>query len=354
MPKLHERDEPPGAPGPPGESPGANSSLVAFLASWRFLTSLSSSRSRRARAATAGGGGFSDPTAACPRETAARSTPTDRSRRRTPRTLGDAPMVDVGGGGPAIVYAQTKDTLYQLDPIKNTLTSVGAFTGCTEVLDIALDKDSNMFATTLDGLFTIRPQDREVHAGRERERVPKLALVRPRGHAARPGGRGVLVGYVADTYVRIDTKSGKITMMGSIGKELLVERRHRLGQGRRHLLLTVKGGPQGHVQRLSSSRSTRRRAGGSSTGDRSSTRTSSGSRSGVAPSTASTRRATSSRSSFTGLAYMQITTIPGPDRASRPAVVRGGVVDEDRAARSGEVRRNAPFGSRPRRHDLPA
>src|ERR1700722_709189 len=74
----------------------------------------------------------------------------------------DAPNLGESGGpdstlpgSKAVVYAESSDTLFQLDAVTNAVTTVGAFTGCGEVIDIALDKDSNMYATTLDGLYTI-------------------------------------------------------------------------------------------------------------------------------------------------------------------------------------------------------
>ena len=51
--------------------------------------------------------------------------------------------------GPAIVYGQSATTLYAVNPNTNDVTTVADFQGCSdEVIDLALDKDSNMYATS--------------------------------------------------------------------------------------------------------------------------------------------------------------------------------------------------------------
>jgi hypothetical protein len=68
----------------------------------------------------------------------------------------DPPLPD-GGKPPGRVFAHTKDTLYRYDPLANTMTLVGKFdcvpttgTGSEDdsVLDIALDRTGQMYATT--------------------------------------------------------------------------------------------------------------------------------------------------------------------------------------------------------------
>jgi len=68
----------------------------------------------------------------------------------------DPPLPD-GGKPPGRIYAHTRDTLYRFDPLANTLTLVGKLDcvptggvgdGDDSVLDIALDRTGQMYATT--------------------------------------------------------------------------------------------------------------------------------------------------------------------------------------------------------------
>jgi hypothetical protein len=128
----------------------------------------------------------------------------------------DAPSFGEGGTpSNAAVYGESYDTLYRLDPVTKAVAAVGAFSGCAYVTDIALDKDSNMFATTLDGLYRV---DRATAA------CTKLASgTYPNSLSFVPIGTldpntEVLVGYnQPDAYVRIDPQSGAVTKIGSIG-----------------------------------------------------------------------------------------------------------------------------------------
>jgi len=141
--------------------------------------------------------------------------------------------------GTAEVFAHSTDTLFRLDPTTNALTTVGAFTGCSQVTDIALNKASVMFATTLDGLYQVdrkSAQCTQITTGT----FPNSLSFVPAG-TIDPNVE-TLVGYVGDQYVKIDTSSGAMTTIGSIGSGytssgdiVSVE-----GGG---TYLTVKGGP---------------------------------------------------------------------------------------------------------------
>jgi hypothetical protein len=189
-----------------------------------------------------GGGGFGGPDGSMPKGDGGSHHPEGSLPPTDAPNLDDFSMADVSNAGPAIVYAQTKDTLYELDPVKNVITSVGAFTGCTYVLDIALDKDSNMFATTLDGLYTIDKKTAACTLIASGSAYPNSLSFVPAG-TLDPVVEA-LVGYVADTYVRMDTKSGKITMLGSIGKSYSSSGDIVSAKGG-GTYLTVKGGPKG-------------------------------------------------------------------------------------------------------------
>ena len=74
--------------------------------------------------------------------------------------LGDGGITGSGGGigGAAVtlVYGQTATTLYKLDPTTDQITVVHDFEGCDgDVIDIALDKESNMYGTTFGGVYGI-------------------------------------------------------------------------------------------------------------------------------------------------------------------------------------------------------
>ncbi len=60
----------------------------------------------------------------------------------------------------AVVYAESPDTLYKLDPSTNAISAVARFSGdcakhvdCADVIDIALDKASNGYASTGTSLY---------------------------------------------------------------------------------------------------------------------------------------------------------------------------------------------------------
>jgi hypothetical protein len=138
-------------------------------------------------------------------------------------------------GGPGRVYAHTPDTLYLYEPISNTLKVVGKFS-CLDssdtrdvVTDIAVDRTGVMFATTFDRVLTVDP----VTAKCNRLSFPILtdsigALDPPNGLSFVPAGtvdptKEALVGFSshyqkadATTYVRIDTTTGEMSIIGDM------------------------------------------------------------------------------------------------------------------------------------------
>ena len=141
--------------------------------------------------------------------------------------------------GSSEVFAHSQDTLYRLDPVTAAVTTVGAFSGCSSVEDIALDQTSRMFATTLDGLYEI---DRK---------TAKCTLVKtgsyPNSLSFVPAGTldatsEVLVGFLGDQYVRIDTTSGAMQTVGAIGGGYTSSGDVVAVKGG-GTYLTVKGGP---------------------------------------------------------------------------------------------------------------
>jgi len=126
------------------------------------------------------------------------------------------------------IYAHSVDTLYRLDPVTKKVDVVGRFTGCTsDVIDIALDADSNLFGTTRSdggggggggstgGLWRI---DRKTAACTRiaQGTYPNSLSFVPKGTV--DAAAEALVGYQDNNdYVRIDTKTGAVTKVGSLG-----------------------------------------------------------------------------------------------------------------------------------------
>jgi hypothetical protein len=117
---------------------------------------------------------------------------------------------------PSEVWGHGPTTLYRLDPTTKAVTIVGQFSGCTGegVTDIALDAQSNLFATTENGLWSV---DRKSAACTKIAggTYPNSLSFVPKG-TVDPNAEA-LVGYEGGTYVRIDPKSGAKTNIGSIG-----------------------------------------------------------------------------------------------------------------------------------------
>jgi hypothetical protein len=118
-----------------------------------------------------------------------------------------------GGNQIAEVYGHSAVTLYRMDPTTKQVTVVGNFQGCSSVIDIALDKDSNLFGTTFDGLYRI-DKNTAVCTHIASGGYPNSLSFVPKG-TVDPNAEA-LVGYQGATYVRIDTVTGAITPIGSL------------------------------------------------------------------------------------------------------------------------------------------
>lgn len=132
----------------------------------------------------------------------------------SPLLGGDAAAFDGAAGQVAEVFGESPDTLYKLDPITKAVVVVGMFQGCSQVIDLALDKDSNMFATTFNGVYRV---DRTTAV------CTLIAMGSyPNSLSFVPAGTldpnvEALVGYVGAEYIRIDPSTGAITNVGTIG-----------------------------------------------------------------------------------------------------------------------------------------
>lgn len=118
----------------------------------------------------------------------------------------------------AEVYAHSPDTLYRLDPVTKATTQVAKFGGCKDqVIDLAIDKSGQIFVTTFTSLERVDPVTAKctVIATGSNGSFPNSLSFVPAG-TINPTEE-TMVGYQTsaggDAYVRIDTKSGKITSL---------------------------------------------------------------------------------------------------------------------------------------------
>lgn len=118
----------------------------------------------------------------------------------------------------AEVYAHSPDTLYRLDPLTKETKAVGKFGGCKDqVIDLAIDKTGQVFVTTFTSLERVDPVTAKctLIAGGTTGSFPNSLSFVPAGTVSPT--EETLVGYQTsaggDAYVRIDTKTGKITSL---------------------------------------------------------------------------------------------------------------------------------------------
>ncbi len=114
----------------------------------------------------------------------------------------------------AEVYGHSSSTLYRLDPHTLEVSVVADFSGCTGVVDIALDKDSNLYGTTFGGLFAIDRMTAACTAIAGGSYPNSLSFV-PAG-ILDPSAE-VLVAFRGSEYIRIDVETGAIGIIGTIG-----------------------------------------------------------------------------------------------------------------------------------------
>lgn len=113
----------------------------------------------------------------------------------------------------AAVYAHSASTLYKLDPDTKAVTVVGKFSGCSNVVDIAVDKDSNIYASA-SGIYRVDSKTAKctsvgggLFAGNSLSFVP-AGILDP--------VKEVLVTYNGGTYYKVDAATGATTALGSL------------------------------------------------------------------------------------------------------------------------------------------
>jgi len=112
------------------------------------------------------------------------------------------------------VFGHSADSLFRLDPKTNTVTDVGPFTGCSSIIDIALDESSTLYAVSYTALYTVDKTTAKCTSVATGEYPNSLSFV-PKGTVDQ--NEEALVGYDNSDYVRIDTKTGAKTKIGALG-----------------------------------------------------------------------------------------------------------------------------------------
>lgn len=115
----------------------------------------------------------------------------------------------------AAVYAHSATTLYKLDPDTKAVLTIGTFSGCSQVVDIAVDKDSNIFGSTQSGgIYRIDNTTAKCtslgggsFAGNSLSFVP-VGVLDP--------AKEILVTYNGGDYYRVDPTTGATKALGSL------------------------------------------------------------------------------------------------------------------------------------------
>jgi hypothetical protein len=128
--------------------------------------------------------------------------------------------MDDGGPPPLMpgeVYGHSSGTLFKLEPYSQVVTTIGPFNGCSSVIDLAIDKDSKIIATTFDGIYWVDKTNAKCTLIAQGGYPNSLSFV-PEGIL--DPVKEVLVGYQNSTYVRIrrvgKSRSSARLAMGTI------------------------------------------------------------------------------------------------------------------------------------------
>jgi hypothetical protein len=128
--------------------------------------------------------------------------------------VADSGVVDVAPPEPVtVVYGHSPTTLYKLDPKTKAVSTVGTFDCSTQVIDLAIDQNNNAFITSFSGFFSLNLATAKCTMIQSGNYPNSLSFV-PKG-TLDPNVEA-LVGYFGSTYVRIDTKTGAISNVGTL------------------------------------------------------------------------------------------------------------------------------------------
>jgi hypothetical protein len=140
----------------------------------------------------------------------------------------------------AEVYGHSADTLYKLDPKTKAVTTVGKFTGASQIIDIALDAKSNLYGTSFNALYLIDKKTADCKQLSTGSYPNSLSFV-PAGTV--DPAEEALVGYEGADYVRIDVHNGGAkTKIGSLGSGGFISSGDIVSVKGGKTYLTVKGG----------------------------------------------------------------------------------------------------------------
>ncbi len=160
--------------------------------------------------------------------------------------LGDSAGISVDGGGPsdpsasrlvAEVFGHSSQSLYRLDPETKAVTVVGDFSGCDAVIDIALDENSKLYATSYNALYVVDKTSAVCTLIASGTYPNSLSFV-PKGTV--DANAEALVGYSGSDYVRIDVTSGSVSTIGRLSS-VLVSSGDIVSVKQGSTFLTVKG-----------------------------------------------------------------------------------------------------------------
>ena len=135
----------------------------------------------------------------------------------TPPSFGSpdssAPAHDAAPPPEAVVYAHSANTLYKLDPTTKAVSVVGDFSGCSSVIDIAIDQSGNGYVTTYSAFYKVDLSTAVCTFVANGSYPNSLSFV-PKG-ALDPNVES-LVGYFGAKYVRIDPATGAVSTIGGL------------------------------------------------------------------------------------------------------------------------------------------
>lgn len=112
------------------------------------------------------------------------------------------------------VFGHSSDILFRLEPKTKAVTEIGKFSGCSTIIDIALDEASTLYAVSYAALYTVDKTTAKCTQIATGSYPNSLSFV-PKGTV--DASAEALVGYEDSDYVRIDTKTGAKTKIGALG-----------------------------------------------------------------------------------------------------------------------------------------
>ena len=114
----------------------------------------------------------------------------------------------------AAVYSNSSDALYVINPATKAVSIVGAFQGCDFVIDIAVNRTGEVFATSKTALYAVDPKTAQCKPIAKGSYPNSLSFV---AQGTIDPDQETLVGYDGSSYVRIDPTTGLVSAVGDLG-----------------------------------------------------------------------------------------------------------------------------------------